>query len=580
MKTTIRTWASALAFAVTAAIITGCGSSSPPVDVVVPPPAKTAQAVSVVAVARDASTNAPLTPTAPETVTLVVYGTDASKVVDINGVSLYSAAAGFAGPLTAANGLFSLYVKPGTPVPSQMSLRLVASAKGYINSSADLTILSADLKTDGSISEFSVNIPLVAQSSPPPSVEVKTTPVTLTASTTAATATTTQTAASTAVVDGATISLGTAAVVIPPSTTIYADAAKTVPLPAGTTAVNISYNNNTTVNSLATFPGGFTTTQSATGTPLAAPAVFVTGGFASIEVTSTAANGTVTQAKTFSQPLAVTISIPKGTINPNTGLAAKTGDIIPIWSYDTTTGAWSVLKLTNGTLVSGTLGALDPATNTFPVPFITDHLTYVSAAWLTTADQTCQIANFTVNGAQGQAIVLRATRVGNGWFNEVNVEANATKPTSTIVNFGPAPSATPVKVEVFLGQAAATASLVGSTTLTDLCSGTGRSLDVANAVTAKTTTYATVNVTAREVCSNDATKVTPQPGLTFSVTGNNMLTMFANTLANGVGSFSVAVGTAVVISATDYTSVPYTVKTSDNGVFLDKKVPCNKVSGT
>ncbi|MFZ4481120.1 MAG: hypothetical protein ACOYNZ_14635, partial [Rhodoferax sp.] len=455
----------AVALFAAAAVLSGCGSSSStPTEVVVPPPARAVLGVALQTTVHDAATGLPIKPTAPEQVTVVIYGADANKVVNIDGVSLYSAANGFAGPVTAASGLFTIYLKPGTPVPAQMALRLVASAKGFVNSSADLVIKSTDLKTDGTTTAIPVDIALVNQTAPPPTVVVVATPIVVTNGTTAATASTNKTPESTTVVGGATVSLGSATVVVPATTTIYADAAKTVPLPAGSTSVNVTYNNNTAVTSLATFPGGLTVSQSASGTPLAAPAVFITGGFASIEVVSTAADGTVTKAKTFDKPLSVTIPIPKATINPQTGKLVAAGDVIPIWSYDTTTGAWSVLKLNNGTLVSGTLGALDTSNNTFPVTFATDHLTYMSPGWVTAADQQCSNAAITIAGAKGNRLDLLATRSGNGWLSDWVLAADAAKPATALSNIGAAPRNTPVTIEAYQGN-----TLVGTLTVGDLC---------------------------------------------------------------------------------------------------------------
>lgn len=62
----------------------------------------------------------------------------------------------------------------------------------------------------------------------------------------------------------------------------------------------------------------------------------MTGGFTSIELTDEKGN----KAATFSNPMEITMQIPKGTINPDTGKEIKTGDKIGIWSYDTTTGQW------------------------------------------------------------------------------------------------------------------------------------------------------------------------------------------------------------------------------------------------
>lgn len=557
--------------------LAGCfgGSSTPPPDVIVPPPAAAAQPVALQALVKNAATGLPVTLTAPDKVTLVVYGADAAKIVDANGVSLYSAANGFAGPVSAASGFFTVYLKPGTPVPSQMSVRLVASAKGFVNSSADLVIKSTDLKTDGSTTGIDVNIALVNQTAPPPSVTVVSTPITVTNGTTAAVISTNKTPESTAVVNGATVSLGSATVVVPATTVIYADAAKTIPLPAGTTAVNVTYNNNTTASSLATFPGGFQVSQSATGTALAAPAAFISGGFASIEVASTAANGTVTLAKTFDKPLSVTIPIPKATINPQTGLAVKAGDSIPIFSYDTTTGAWTALKLTNGTLVTGTLGALDTSNNTFPVVFATDHLTYMSPGWVTAADQQCSDAAITVVGASGRALELAAVRMGNGWYDVWRLDSDTAAPASQLSNIGTAPRNTPVELSALQNGV-----FVGSRIVPDLCAS-----GITLTVTPATPPVVAVNVLVRDVCSNSTASPAPstlRPGVSvnaFNAASGNESVM---TGTNGVATFPLIVGSTYTIAVPDpfNYSQPYTVLSTTNSIAVDRAVTCQVVSGS
>ena len=554
--------------------LVGCGSSSStPTQVVVPPSVKS-QAVALQTVVQDAATGLPVAPAAPEKVTLVVYGADANKVVDINGVSLYSAANGFAGPVTASNGLFTLYFNPGTPVPAQMSLRLVASAKSFVNSSSDLVIKSTDLHTDGTTTPIDVSITMVSQTAPPPSVTVVTAPIAVTNGTTPAAVSTNKTPESTVVVGGATVSLGSATVAIPATTTVYADAAKTVPLPAGTTTVNITYNNNTTATSLATFPGGLTISQSATGAPLATPSVFVTGGFASVEVISTAPNGTVTKAKTFDKPISVTIPVPKGTINPRTGLPVAAGDATSVWSYDSTTGAWSVLKLTNGTIVTGILGALDTSNNTFPVAFVTDHLTYFSTGDVLAPTQQCSNAAITIAGAAGNMLNISASRVGGGWSDQGTLDANTAKPATALFTIGSAPT----------GQAVVTAyqgsNLVGTVTVSDLCA-SGNTLPVTPAAVPTSA----LNVTVRDVCNNSTTSpspFTPRPGVTVNATivgGSDS----ALTGTNGIATFtSLTVGATYTISVGDpfnYTN-GYTVLSTGNSISVDRGVTCQIVTGT
>ena len=550
--------------------LSGClgGSSSPPADVVVPPPAVTAPGVALQAVVKDASTGGLVTPVAPAVVTVSVYGADANKVVSYDGASLYSATNGFAGPFTTANGLLIIYVKPGTPVPSQMSLRVVASANGFVTSSDDVVIKSTDLNSDGSTKGIDVSISLVKVSAPPPSVTVVTAPVTVTAGVSPPTVTSSTTPASTAVVNGATVNLGSAAVAVPATTTIYADAAKTTPLPAGSTALTVTYNNSVTSNSLAAFPGGFSMSQDSTGATLAAPAVFVTAGFVSIELAVTAPNGTVTQAKTFDKPLNVTIPIPSGTINPATKLPMKAGDTISVWSYDSTTGAWAVLKLTNGTIVRGTLGALDTSNNTFPVTFATDHLTYFSTGEIVAASESCTNATLTVAGAGGNLLTFQAAKVGGGWSSQMTLAADSAKPATATVSIGSAP-ATSAVVNAFQGT-----TLVGTATFANLCDSNTLT------VTPATIASSTLNVTVRDVCDGKPSVFTLPRGVGVFATPGNYSVL---TGTNGIATFpALTVGTSytITVNAPYNYSATSTVAGTGNSITVDRTVTCQIITGT
>lgn len=573
MKTT-KTWFYGLASTIVAITIAGCwgGSSAPPPPVVVPPAAKASLPVALQVVVENSATKLPIAPTAPETVSLSVYGADANKVVNIDGASLYSATNGFAGPLTDANGVFSVYVKPGSPVPSKISLRLVANAKNFNGSSAELVINASDIKTDGTTTSIPVSIPLVAEAAPPPSVKAAASPVTMTSGTTAAAAITTKTADSSAVVSGATVNLGSATTVIPASTKIYTDASKTVALPAGTTSVAVTYSNSTSEESLATIPGNFTVSQNVTGDALATPSVVIFAGYVDIVISSTAADGTVAVAKTLDKPITVTVSIPKATDNPVTGLPAAAGDSIPIWTYNSVTGAWTRLKLNDGTLVNGTLGALDTTTNTFPVPFSTDNLSGKAPGWPVTPAQQCDTASFNVTGAQGYAMTFEATRAHGGFSIEKFLPANPAKPASANIVLGTAPHAA-VTVNAYLEFNGA---LVGTANFPDFC-GSTNSMDVTAGVNSQPLPT-DVNFTVRDVCSNDATKTTLVKGADIAASASSVGSQTTMSDVNGTATLKLVVGTTYLI--TGYAdNLNYTVVSGTNAVSLNKSVSCQVISG-
>lgn len=489
----------------------------------------------------DAKTLIPIQATAPAKVTIWVYGDGASRLVDGAGLSTYDALQKLAGPYTSTNGVFALYMKPDATPATPASLRIVASAPDYVMSSQVVNLLSSDFTSaTGETNVMTTRVLLISQTVPPDSVTVGSANVAITAGVTGVTAVTATTTTASGSVQGATINLGSAEVVIPPSTTVYADAARTQVLPAGTAKLNVTYNNNQTNSSLATFPGGFLTMEDPNGQSLSSPGTFISGGFASVELTSTAADGTVVKAKTFDKPITLTITIPKRTINPLTGVAVKTGDVIPIWSYDTSTGVWSAQKLRDGTLITGTLGALDASGNTYPVTFQTDHLSYFNLdwfAWKYSAGKSwvpqCDRTPINIKGARGNAIYFEVSLPGGGWMHPMNLYADSTAPAVATDYVNNAPSGLPVNINAYLGADYADASKkVGTFSINDLCAGVD--LDITKGVNDmlanSTTQYADFPIRTRKICSQDNTVTTNLSGVSIAVyaTGSPMVSAISN----------------------------------------------------
>ncbi|MEN3278453.1 MAG: hypothetical protein V7631_4243 [Massilia sp.] len=538
-----------LAMALLGISLSGCsgGGGGGDAVVVVPPPARASLPLALMATVGDAATRAPLSLAGTEKVTVAVYGADADKVVDGEGKSLYNATAKLAGPLTSSEGLFTLYLKPPTGTFS-LNLRVVASAPNYVTSSQDMVLTQADLNGDGSVKTIEVPINLIslAPSAQPESVVSTKVTGTLSSSgaTTAPIAATTPSATATTVVNGVTttVSLGTANASLPTAVIAYADEKKTIPLPAGPVSVDVVYNNNTTSDSLATFPGGMITRQDPAGQALSSPGSFISGGFASIEVSTKAADGTVTKAKTFDKPISVTISLPKGTINPETGAPVKAGEIIPIWSYDTTTGEWTVMKMTStGAIITGQLGALR-ADDTFPVTFTTDHLSYFNLDWFAWRDGVaggskvpqCDTAPITIKGAAGRPLYLEAVLAGGGWMHPWNLYAGDRDPAQDKITYAPKGLSMIVNAYYNTNRADAT-KLVGSVAVGDICAGV--TLDV-TAGMAKVGSIATaaLDVLVREVCSSDTTKASPVPSDTITAVTPGLPVVTMGTSASGVAT--------------------------------------------
>ncbi|MEZ4606271.1 MAG: hypothetical protein R2865_05565 [Deinococcales bacterium] len=96
---------------------------------------------------------------------------------------------------------------------------------------------------------------------------------------------------------------------------------------------------------------------------------FITAGFFAIDMR----NGAGQEVHQFSQPITITVDIDARTVNPETGLAIKSGEMIPIWSYSHNTGQWryEVDGLISGPQVGGK----------FKVTFQAAHLSYWNLAW-------------------------------------------------------------------------------------------------------------------------------------------------------------------------------------------------------
>src|SRR6266568_1420176 len=151
-----------------------------------------------------------------------------------------------------------------------------------------------------------------------------------------------------------------------PAQTVITTAEGT-PLSGALTAQVANYN-NTDKESLACFPGGLDQAPAPAGS--SSPGVFVSGGFAAIQLTDAAGN----LAARFSGPVSVQISVPADTVNPDTGAAVAPGATIPFWSYDEVTGVWSREgNVTLGsTAVSGNYSAVAQVS----------HLSYFNIDWL------------------------------------------------------------------------------------------------------------------------------------------------------------------------------------------------------
>jgi hypothetical protein len=603
-------------------LITGCSDGGGLNAVVVPPPTFADLAATVQALILDAKTGAPIT----GKVTLTVFGTDvqSGKIVDTDG-KVY-----IEGQTVSVNaGHAALYVKSGVTVSatSKLSFRLVANVSGYVTNSKDLLI--DKVADDGSIQ---VSVSLVSEAAPPESVMVVQKSVAVIDGKTAepVAAVTPASTAQVTVVDSAgnlttqTVTLGSTKVDVPAGATMKDE--KGVNLPAGSAAVNVSYNNNATQSALSAFPGGFTLAEKPDGTKLTSselattgPASFVSGGLASIEVVVKDASGNDVKAKTFDKLISVSIPVTAGTVNPDNGQLVVDGDIIPIWSYDTTTGQWTAMKLNNSALASGADPA--PAANgvirgkvvkaadgSLSVSFMTDHLSYFNLDWwfwgnytsagLGNTKQTCN-PTIKIQGAQGNQINLTASLTTNGWTHDWQLDKNTTAPafeTDTIFS-APAQkmvisaSLNEVKsgvTDTRVSTANNNGTNQGAVVVENMCDDSKWPIlvDVSQLVAQKQvpkTSYANVTVTTRNVCTNDATKSTLMSGDSISAGLNNKFT-YATTGTDGKATLAnLIMGSTYSIAVTDrsgqYKTITHKVASTGNDLAFDFPVSCQVTTG-
>ncbi len=191
---------------------------------------------------------------------------------------------------------------------------LVAKANNYLSTSKRLII------TKPGANGFTVNMVNFSGNSIPG--------VTTNENRTAGTASAT-TGTSTAIVATSSSSgTGVQAKVTVPAGTVLKDAnGNTL---QGTVATRVTYFDATEPASVASFPGGFAIRDAANNV-----GSFVTAGFAAIDMS---VNGV--EVETFSQNVSVQIDINPNTVNPQTGTTVKSGDQIPLWSYDEDSGSW------------------------------------------------------------------------------------------------------------------------------------------------------------------------------------------------------------------------------------------------
>lgn len=255
--------------------------------------------------------------------------------------------------LETQTGLFSLVLKKGvTPAINQpVKVSVVAQAEGYFSASTNLSL--TDSKHDSFV------LKMVNQTDAPPGIALAS------ASAEATSGKLNQSLQLSAIESD---SKSLASFALKPQTLITD--ANGNPL-SGPLQTHLGYFSNTTTGSLDAFPGGFAPVVSQNGQD--SNGYFITGGFVSVEISDQSGR----KASQFSQPADITIQIPQGTRNPDTGKVVNNGDTIGIWSHDPNTGKWTSEGVGD---VSG------PDNNgNFNVTYQASHLSYWNIDWHSSA---------------------------------------------------------------------------------------------------------------------------------------------------------------------------------------------------
>ncbi|AUD04352.1 hypothetical protein [Spirosoma pollinicola] len=241
-----------------------------------------------------------------------IYGPDASRVLTYEGVATTSFKSPKADLFLGLKG-----VVPTTAKPAE--LRIVVDAPGYIASSIYLFVDKAKPEP--------FEIRLVKENAPVGGVAIKQDVV--------------ETSATGAVKSDETIttpisaSMTTSVTVQIPANTQLKDAKGQVV--TGNLTAQVATFSSRMESSLQAFPGGFTTRVNKDDQGGAnVVGTFTTAGFVSIEL----ANASGQVVTTFSQPVTVNATVDNTMTNPETGQKLKSGDLIPVFSYNELTGEW------------------------------------------------------------------------------------------------------------------------------------------------------------------------------------------------------------------------------------------------
>lgn len=270
---------------------------------------------------------------------------------------------------------------------------------------------------------------------------------------------------------------------IVPQNTVLRDANGNVL--SGNVSTQITSFDPTNRAAVPNFPGGFSVNTNTTGN-----GAFISAGFAAINMR---VNGV--EVETFSQPVSIQIGINPQVINPVTGNPVRSGDVIPVWSYDENTGVW---KFEGNHTVNSKINSSGDQEFFIKKDDVT-HLSWYNLDWFWNSCQLAAPINF-VGGCWNILYWYLEFANGQGYLGQgIVLNWNPT------LNFIYAPDNIPVRILVFENLQALNiylstgqlTNLVGSQVINNLCQTTPINVTISTQLTGTD-----VNITVRGVCPN------------------------------------------------------------------------------
>jgi hypothetical protein len=220
---------------------------------------------------------------------------------------------------------------------------------------------------------------------------------------------------------------------------------------SGNVTTSVTYFDPTSESSLQSFPGGFQVNTNNEGN-----GNFVSAGFVAVNMN---VNGT--PVKNFQNGGAnINISVPANLTNPNTGQQVKPGDVIPLWSYNETTGQWTHEGDYTVPLSKTNKGKYNISIRNIK------HLSYWNLDWFTNSCYLGTKIHFTGN-FNSLFIMLYKLTNGEPYYYSCHYVFN----TDPYLQFMYTPQNTPMKIVAYKSYQdyCQRVTPVGSLTLNDLC---------------------------------------------------------------------------------------------------------------